>query len=242
MALSFTMASGHGFGPAHPRSLHPVLDEVLAGPLDRTTGDRQTCRQILVIAHAGPVTVEIVGHDRERLTLVASEPELGDRLAHALDHLAAMPLQNSLGTQSNPLLRLQTTFGMEDVGRLPQLLQYMQQIEDQSDIELFAYPDLQSAFSVGERHVGFVALGIAAGHLGGSFGNHRGLAFGQARPYALVLRTRCRLVRFGDRPVLAEEAFHHLLRSADPGCSRKYGGHRGHLLTVSLLTDGAPLN
>ena len=31
-----------------------------------------------------------------------------------------------------------------------------------------------------------------------------------------------------------------MLRSADPGCSRKYGGHRGHLLTVSLLTLGQP--
>src|SRR5437016_13666536 len=161
MALSFTMASAMASVQRIPdRSIRSLM-KVLAGPLDRTTGDRQTCRQILVIAHAGPVTVEIVGHARERLTLVASEPELGDRLAHALDHLAAMPLQNSLGTQSNPLLRLQTTFGIEDVGRLPQLLQYMQQIEDQSDIELFAYPDLQSAFSVGERHVGLVPRGSA---------------------------------------------------------------------------------
>ena len=29
-------------------------------------------------------------------------------------------------------------------------------------MELFANPNLQSSFSVGERHVGFVALGIAA--------------------------------------------------------------------------------
>src|SRR2546422_2972286 len=70
MALSFTMASGHGFGPAHPRSLHPVLDEVLAGPLDRTTGDRQTCRQILVIAHAGPRSEEHTSELQSRLHLV----------------------------------------------------------------------------------------------------------------------------------------------------------------------------
>jgi hypothetical protein len=60
------------------------------------------------------------------------------------------------------LLSFQTAFGVEDVGSFPQLLQYVQQIEDQSDIELLADPNLQSSFSVGERHAGFVTLGIAA--------------------------------------------------------------------------------
>src|SRR5437667_4265373 len=120
MALSFTMAS------AMASVLHPVLDEVLAGPLNRTTGDRQPCRQILVITHAGPVAIEVVGPARDGFTLVAGESEFGDRLAHALDDLADVPFQNSVGTKANPLLRLQTAFGMEDVGGLPQLLQHMQ--------------------------------------------------------------------------------------------------------------------
>ncbi len=64
-----------------------------------------------------------------QLLQIASEPELNDRLAHALDNLADMPLQNSLGTKTNPLLSLQTAFGMENIGGFPQLLQYMQQIE-----------------------------------------------------------------------------------------------------------------
>src|SRR6266511_5271932 len=40
---------GHGRGPAHPRPLHPVLDQVLASPFHHTGGDRPALTQVLVV-------------------------------------------------------------------------------------------------------------------------------------------------------------------------------------------------
>src|SRR6516225_4030749 len=142
--------------------VHAVLDGALAGTFHRSTGDRQALRQVFVITHAGTIAVEVARHVRERCPLAATQLELGDTLTKTLDDLADRPLQDSLGAKANPWLGFRAPFGMEHIGRLPKLLQDMEQIEDERDLEFLADQILQGSLPVGERHVGLVALRIAA--------------------------------------------------------------------------------
>ena len=43
---------GHLLSPTHSRTLHPVLDEILARALDGATGDGPALGEIFVITHA----------------------------------------------------------------------------------------------------------------------------------------------------------------------------------------------
>jgi len=133
---------GHSLGPAHARSLHAVLNQVLAGTFHRTGGDGQALGQILVIAHATAVAIEVVGHTRQRLALAAPEREFGNRLTNALHDLADVPLQDLLGTEANPLLGFRAAFGMEHLGGFPEFLQHVEQVEDKSDLEFLADENL----------------------------------------------------------------------------------------------------
>ena len=65
---------GDGFGPAHSRTFHAILDEVLARALDRATGDGPAFGQIFVITHAKAIAVEIVRDAAQRLTLGPEQP------------------------------------------------------------------------------------------------------------------------------------------------------------------------
>ena len=47
----------HLFSPAHSRTLHPILDEILARALDGTTGDGPARGEIFVLTHASAIAV-----------------------------------------------------------------------------------------------------------------------------------------------------------------------------------------
>jgi hypothetical protein len=64
------------FGPAHAGAYHAIFNQVLAGALDRTTGNRPTVGEVLVIVHSGAVAIEIVGDRVERLALGPDRPRL----------------------------------------------------------------------------------------------------------------------------------------------------------------------
>src|SRR5271167_1303686 len=48
---------GHLLSPTHSRTLHPILDEVLAGALDGATGDGPAVGKVLVVTHASAIAV-----------------------------------------------------------------------------------------------------------------------------------------------------------------------------------------
>src|ERR1035441_3385865 len=48
---------GHLLSPAHSRTLHPILDEILARALDGATGDGPALGKIFVITHATAIAV-----------------------------------------------------------------------------------------------------------------------------------------------------------------------------------------
>src|SRR5439155_705153 len=73
---------------------------------------------------------------------------------------------------------------------------------------------------------------------GGHLANHGSLAFDEAGPHPLVLRSWRRALASASGWLPAEKAFHHLLGSANPRCSYEHRGHRGHLLAVGLLSLG----
>src|SRR5258707_10552713 len=58
---------GDGPGPAHSRTFHPVLDQVLAGAFDRTAGDRPALGEVLVITHSSAIAVQVAGDPQQGL-------------------------------------------------------------------------------------------------------------------------------------------------------------------------------
>src|SRR2546425_9120392 len=52
----------HGFGPTHAGSLHPVLDQVLAGPFHRTAGNRPALCQVVVVTHPMAVAGKVISN------------------------------------------------------------------------------------------------------------------------------------------------------------------------------------
>ena len=89
----------------------------------------------------------------------------------------------------NPEFSLQASFGVEHVRSLPEFLQNVQEIQDQSDAERSLDQNLQGSVTIGERHPRLDALRITALHLLGHLLNDGGLAFEQTGPHPLVLWT-----------------------------------------------------
>ena len=73
--------------------------------------------------------------------------------------------------------------------RFPEFLWNVQQIQDQGDAERPVDQNLQRSLAVGERHASLDASRITTLHLLGHLPDDGGLAFEQAGPYLLVLRT-----------------------------------------------------
>ena len=48
---------GHLLSPTYSRTLHPILDEVLAGAFDSATGDGPAVGEVLVMPHASAIAV-----------------------------------------------------------------------------------------------------------------------------------------------------------------------------------------
>src|SRR6266702_3814448 len=133
---------GDGLGPAHSRTLHPVLDQVLAGAFDRTTGNGPALGQVLVIAHPSAIAVKVARYARKHFVLGSEKSALGGALAKALDNLAHLAAEDAQGALPNPHLCLRASFGMKHVRCFPEFLQNMKQIEDQGDIQYLVDPDL----------------------------------------------------------------------------------------------------
>src|ERR1022692_3587203 len=78
----------HLFGPAHAGTLHAVLDQVLARAFDRATGDRPPVGEVIVIAHTGAVSVEVVGDSLKRFPFGSGKATFGNTLAEPFNDLA----------------------------------------------------------------------------------------------------------------------------------------------------------
>src|SRR5260370_37847915 len=78
---------GHGEGPAHSGTLHPVLHQVPAGAFDRATGDGVTVPKIAAVAHAGAVAVIVSCHSQDGRLLLPFELSFGRHLTQAFDDL-----------------------------------------------------------------------------------------------------------------------------------------------------------
>jgi len=120
-----------------------------------TTGDRPAVGEVLVIAHAGAVPVEVIGDSLKRLPFGSREAAFGDTLPEPLDYLAHIAFQDSQGAVHDPKLGLQAGLGMEDISGFPQFFQRVYQVEDQCDLQLPVDPNLEGALAIGQCYAGF---------------------------------------------------------------------------------------
>ena len=105
----------HLLGPAHAGTLHPVFDQVFARAFDWATGDRPAIGEIFVIAHAGAVSVEVIGDSPQRFAPGPGKAPFGDALTNPLDDLADIAEQDSQRAVQDPEFGLQAALGMEDI-------------------------------------------------------------------------------------------------------------------------------
>src|SRR2546426_7133734 len=77
---------------------------------------------------------------------------------------------------------------MEDIGGLPEFLQHVHQIQNQSDMEFLVHSNLESTLTVGQGQARRGSRGIAAIHLFSHLLDNGGLALEETRPPSLVLR------------------------------------------------------
>src|ERR1700722_17734851 len=85
----------HLLGPAHAGTLHPVFDQVFARAFDRSTGDRPAVGEVFVIAHAGAVSVKVVGDSAQCCAPGPAQTAFGDTLTNPLDNLTDITEQDS---------------------------------------------------------------------------------------------------------------------------------------------------
>ena len=126
----------HLLGPAHAGTLHPVFDQVFARTFDRATGDRPAVGEIFVIAHAGAVSVKVIGDSPQRFARGPGQAAFGDTLTNPLDDLADITEQDSQSAVEDPEFGLQAALGMEDIGGFLQFLQSVHQVQNQGDSQL----------------------------------------------------------------------------------------------------------
>ena len=126
----------HGLGPAHAGALHTIFDEVLAGALDRATGNRPALGEVLVISHVDAVAIQIVGDPVQSFAFGAGQGAFRDALTNSLDHLAHLAEQNTQRPVQDPEIGCQAALGMEDLSGFPQFLQSVHQVQNQGDFQL----------------------------------------------------------------------------------------------------------
>ena len=97
----------------------------------------QPLARYFVIAYAKAIAVEIVRDAAPRFTLGPEHPGFGDALANPLDHLTDFAKKDVQGAVQNPEFSLQASSGVEHMRSLPELLQNVQYIQDQSDARAF---------------------------------------------------------------------------------------------------------
>jgi hypothetical protein len=91
------------------------FDQVLAGSLDRATGNRPTVGEVFVIAHSGAVTIEVVGDCVERFAFRTGEATFDDVLTAAFDDLADLTEENPQSSVEDPKIGLQASLCMEEI-------------------------------------------------------------------------------------------------------------------------------
>lgn len=127
----------HGFGhrgfPTHPRPLHAVLDQVLAGPLYHAGSDGPALLEVVVVAHAVPIAVEVSRDGIDGLELAAAQPPLGGALPHPLDDLADLSSQEAQGPLLDPSQGLGAFLLVEGIGSIPELVHSVLEIQHQGD-------------------------------------------------------------------------------------------------------------
>lgn len=211
----------------------------LPGVLDRTGGDRPAFGEVEVVLHPLAVAVEVAGDLLQRCRVGAGELAFGGDQAKAFDDLADLAVQDPLRALVDELLGLAASFRVERVGGLPDLLQYVQEVEDQGDVgEGRADPALQCSLAVGDDHPGASVAGVALEHLGLDTVDEGVFVGGQAGPDPLVVR-RCAFRALG--PLAGgEQASEHLLRCAYHRRLAVHSGDRRHPFLVGLLALPAP--
>src|SRR4029077_3955302 len=152
MALSWTMASAICSVQRMPERSIRSLMRLLHAPSTRATGDRPAVGEIFVIAHAGAVSVKVIGDSPQRFTRGPGQAAFGDTLTNPLDDLADIAEQDSQGAVEDPEFGFQAALGMEDIGGFPQFLQSVHQVQNQGDSQLPVDSNLQRSLAVGQGH------------------------------------------------------------------------------------------
>ena len=96
----------HLLGPTHAGTLHPVFDQVFARAFDRATGDRPAVGEIFVIAHAGAISVKVIGDSPQRFARGPGQATFGGTLTDLLDDLTDITEQDSQGAVQDSELGL----------------------------------------------------------------------------------------------------------------------------------------
>src|ERR1700674_3685662 len=165
-----------GFGsphaPAGSRDVQAVDDEVAAGALNDARGDGQPVAKVAVVMEHAPLCDEVVRAVIDALSLLGGKPALGGATADAARHLARPSLQDREGPLRDPLLGLLVALGEEAPGRVPYVLEHVEEIDDErADLRLPATLHLGANagdllwVAVHEHHPAAPALRVAAASL-----------------------------------------------------------------------------
>ena len=100
-----------------------VHDEVAAGALDDSRGDRQSLAKILVIVKHAPLGDEVVGAGVSALALVDGKVSFGGAAADPRGDIAGPPLENGERSLGDPPLGVLVPFLEEAPGGVPQIFE-----------------------------------------------------------------------------------------------------------------------
>ncbi len=102
MALRWTMASAICSVQRMPERSIRSLIRFFIGALDRATGDRPAVDEVIVIAHPGAVSVEVMGDSLQRFAFGSGQCTFGNTLPESLDYLAHLARQDSQSAVEDP--------------------------------------------------------------------------------------------------------------------------------------------
>ena len=217
-------------------------DQVTAGPFGHAAADRVARLQVFVVTHLLPVVLQVADRRQQRLATRAAQSVLGQALAESADDVADPALQQITQAGLDELLGRTTSLGVEAVGRRPESLHHVEQIEDShrlGEVDALRLP--QRAFAVHQADHRTVMPQVAPVQVVVKRPEDRVLGRERfAVEVSAHLGPDVLVTRLG--AILAALVAKHLIEDVVGGAHERFdavdGADAGHLLLVRLLPLG----
>ena len=116
--------------PTHAGAFQSVFHQVAAGSFGHATADGVSLRQVFIVPHMLSVVVVVRNGGLKPFAFLARQTARDEQLPEGTDHPIHFAFQQHPQVALDKLLGLGTRLGMKAVGRRPEPLVHVEQVQD----------------------------------------------------------------------------------------------------------------